>query len=356
MQLSSEEIKYYDRHIKLNEIGLKGQEKLKAAKILVVGAGGLGAPILQYLAAAGIGNITVVDGDKVEVSNLHRQVLFTTDDVGKFKAEVAVNRLKKQNPFVNFTVVTQYLDRLNVLELLKMVDIVVDGSDNFATRYLINDACVLLNKTLVYGAIHKFEGQVSVFNYQNGPTYRCLFPTPPAPEEMPNCSDIGVLGILPGLIGTLQATEVIKIILELGEILSGKLLQYNTLSMKQTVLGFGKTEAAKVTDLLTDYHLFCGELNLEIEDDYNEISYETYLEDESDFELLDVRTTAEHQANNIGGINIWVNELASKMSTLPTGKPLLVYCSSGKRSKKAISILRTNGYQNEIFNLEDGIR
>src|ERR1700751_3643008 len=204
-KMTNEELKRYARHIILSEIGLDGQQKLKQARVLVIGAGGLGCPVLQYLTAAGVGTIGIVDFDKVDDSNLQRQVLYSTEDVGEAKAQIAKEKLGRQNPYINLIAHVTQITSANALEIISLYDIVVDGSDNFATRYLVNDACVILNKPMVSGAIYKFEGQVSVFNYNNGPTYRCIFPEPPGEDESPNCADIGVIASLPGIIGTIQA-------------------------------------------------------------------------------------------------------------------------------------------------------
>lgn len=257
MILSQEENKQYSRHLILDEIGVIGQERLKASKVLVIGAGGLGCPILQYLTAAGVGTIGIIDNDTVDQTNLQRQILYTHTDIGKYKTEVAAKRLAKLNPFVNFVVYVEKLTNQNALNLFSCYDIIVDGSDNFPTRYLANDAAILTNKPLVFGSIFKFEGQVTVFNYQNGPTYRCLYPNPPQANTVPNCSEIGVLGVLPGIIGSIQANEVLKIICEIGEVLSGKLFTFNVLTMEQYKLNFKKNNAIKITGLENDYHFFC---------------------------------------------------------------------------------------------------
>ena len=245
--LSQKEIQRYSRHLLLPEIGNKGQELLCSAKVLVIGAGGLGCPVLQYLTAAGVGVIGIVDFDRVEESNLQRQVLYWVDDIGKCKAETAVVKLSKQNPLVKFNSYNLYLNNENALDIIKDYDIVVDGTDNFATRYLINDVCVFLNKPFVYGSVDRFAGQVSVFNHTGkdgikGPTYRCIFPVPPSSESALNCSESGVLGVLPGIIGTLQANEIIKIITGAGEILSGKLLLVDALGINFTTLEVKRTE------------------------------------------------------------------------------------------------------------------
>ena len=231
----------YNRHIILSEIGQIGQDKLSNAKVLVVGAGGLGCPVLQYLAAAGIGTLGIIDFDVVEASNLQRQVLFGNSSLGQNKAEAAKIRLEDLNDTITINAYPFPLDHQNALDLFNQYDIIVDGSDNFETRYLVNDACILTNKPLVFGAIYKFEGQVSVFNYENGPSYRCLFPNPPKKDSVPNCSEIGVLGVLPGIIGSMQANEVLKIILGIGNVLSGKLLCFNALTNQTSILKVKKS-------------------------------------------------------------------------------------------------------------------
>ena len=271
----TEKEKYrYSRHLLLDKVGEDGQEKLKAAKVLVIGAGGLGCPILQYLTAAGVGTIGIIDFDTVDETNLQRQVLFTKDDIGKNKALIAASRLNQLNEFVNFNIHAEKLTNANALGLFVDYDIIVDGTDNFSTRYLVNDACVLADRPLVYGAIYKFEGQVSVFNYKGGPTYRCLFPEPPEAGVVPNCSEIGVIGVLPGLIGTQQANEVIKLILGIGEPLSGKLAVYDALQASQLVLDIARNEEeveiVKQLDFKNyDYDYFCG---IKQEKDMNQIS------------------------------------------------------------------------------------
>ena len=348
--MTAEENIQYNRHLILDEIGVEGQEKLKAARVLVIGAGGLGCPVLQYLAAAGVGTIGIIDHDRIDQSNLQRQILYTHDDIGKYKAEVAANRLSQLNPYIQFQIYLQPLTREIALELFSRYDIIVDGSDNFPTRYLSNDAAVLSNKPLVFGSIFKFEGQVSVFNYQNGPTYRCVFPTPPAPSTVPNCSEIGVLGVLPGIIGSLQANEVLKIICGIGSVLTGKLLTFNALTMQQYQLQIDKNDAVMVERLEDDYAFFCGlpKENLEIGMEELKASHDTYL-------LLDVRTYEERQAYDIGGYHIPLDELENRYDEIPEGKDLVVYCKAGVRSKMAISILRLKGVSNTLINLKGGI-
>jgi len=349
--LHKEENIQYSRHILLEEIGVRGQEKLKSAKVLVIGAGGLGCPILQYLTAAGIGTIGIIDDDEVDQTNLQRQILYTIEDIGRSKAKVASERLSKLNPFVFFKVYEEKLDRDNALDLFSEYDIIVDGSDNFPTRYLVNDACVLVNKPLVFGSIFKFQGQVSVLNYEDGPTYRCLFPSPPAPDAVPNCSDIGVLGVLPGIIGSLQANEVIKIIVGIGEVLKGKLLYFDALTLQQQVLSFKKNDHIEINQLEDDYAFFCGIDSSIIE----EISVSILKKDIDNYQILDVRSSEEINRFNIGGIHIPLSNISVRVSELNNQKPIVVCCQSGVRSKKAIQIIREKRDDLHLINLKDGI-
>lgn len=350
MSLSQEENKQYNRHLILKDIGEDGQLKLKQAKVLVIGAGGLGCPILQYLTAAGVGKIGIIDHDTIDQSNLQRQILYSHDAIGQFKAEVAAQRLSGLNPFVNFEVYLQKLTSEVAIELFSKYDIVVDGSDNFPTRYLVNDAAVLTNKPVVFGSIYKFEGQVSVFNYNNGPTYRCLYPNAPKPNEVPNCSEIGVLGVLPGIIGSLQANEVIKLICGIGDVLSGKLLTYNALSMQQLILSFQKNESIQVTELDADYDFLCGlpKSNLEITKNELESNLEYY-------NLLDVREDYERAQHHIGGQHIPLGDLKHRLDEVSQDKDLVVYCKAGMRSKMAIEIIKDSGFKMQLLNLKGGI-
>jgi molybdopterin/thiamine biosynthesis adenylyltransferase/rhodanese-related sulfurtransferase len=347
--MTNEELKRYARHIILSEIGLEGQQKLKQAKVLVIGAGGLGCPVLQYLTAAGVGTIGIVDFDKVDDSNLQRQVLYSSEDVGKTKAQIAKEKLGKQNPYINLIAHVTQLTSANALEIISLYDIVVDGSDNFATRYLVNDACVMLNKILVFGSIFKFDGQVSVFNYKDGPTYRCLYPEPPADGEVPNCAEVGVVGVLPGIIGTLQANEVIKIIVGVGDVLSGKLLAFNALTMQFNTFGISVNPANKEINKLIDYNIFCGS-TFEISAD----ELKEKIKSKQDFQLLDVRELKEYELKNIGGKLIPLNELIANIDKLSKEKEIVVHCASGVRSKKAISILKENGFI-KVYNLKNGL-
>ncbi len=349
--LNKEENIQYNRHILLDEIGIVGQEKLKSAKVLVIGAGGLGCPILQYLTAAGIGTIGIIDDDEVDQTNLQRQILYTIDDIGKSKSKVASERLSKLNPFIFFKVYEEKLDADNALDLFEAYDIIVDGSDNFPTRYLVNDACVLTGKPLVFGSIFKFQGQVSVLNYNNGPTYRCLFPDPPAPGAVPNCSDIGVLGVLPGIIGSLQANEVIKIIIGLGEILQGKLLYFDTLTMQQQILNFKKNNDIEISELEEDYDFFCG-INSNIIEEISSTELKQNLEN---YQIIDVRTSKEYENFNIGGIHMPLDTVSDRVLELNNRKSILVCCQSGVRSKKAIQIITEQRKDLHLINLKNGL-
>ncbi|SEK90688.1 adenylyltransferase and sulfurtransferase [Aquimarina amphilecti] len=349
--LDKEEKIQYSRHILLDEIGVDGQEKLKSAKVLVIGAGGLGCPILQYLTAAGVGTIGIIDDDVVDKTNLQRQVLYTVDDIGRSKAKVASERLSGLNPFVFFKVYEEKLDNDNALELFSEYDIIVDGSDNFPTRYLVNDACVITDKPLVFGSIFKFQGQVSVLNYKNGPTYRCLFPNPPEQGAVPNCSEIGVLGVLPGIIGSLQANETIKIIVGIGEVLKGKLLYFDALTLQQQTLSFNKNQNIDIDRLLDNYDFFCGIKP----NTFEEISAEELKQNIENYQILDVRSPEEIDYFNIGGIHIPLDTVSSSVFELNNEKPIVVCCQSGLRSKKAIEIIRKHRDDLHLINLKDGL-
>ena len=347
MPLSKEETKQYSRQLILDQIGQEGQQKLKSAKVLVIGAGGLGCPVLQYLVAAGVGTIGIADHDTVGQSNLQRQILFTHHDIGKLKSEVATKKLSKLNPFININSHKEKVDINTVLGLFSPYDIIVDGSDNFITRYLVNDASVLANKPVVSGSVFKFEGQVSVLNYQNGPTYRCLYPKPPKPDSVPNCSEIGVLGVLTGIIGTLQANEVIKMICGIGNVLSGKLLTFNALTMELGIFNYKKNEKITINKLLDNYGSFCGVSKLEAEITWKELN-----ESIEQYQLLDVRTYKEREHNHIGGLHIPLQELETRYSEIPKGEKIVVYCASGIRSKKAIRFLKNKGLTSTLINLK----
>lgn len=355
--LSTQELKRYNRHIILPDFGLESQEKLKQAKVLVIGAGGLGCPILQYLTAAGLGTIGIIDDDVVDESNLQRQVLFSTEDIGKSKAETAKEKLSLQNPHIQFQTYQERLTNGNALNIIKEYEIVVDGSDNFQTRYLVNDACVILNKVLVFGAIFKFEGQLSVFNYTNGPTYRCLFPEPPLPGEVPNCSEIGVIGVLPGIIGSMMANETIKIITQKEGVLSGKLLMIDTLSMNQSIISFTKNPENSNISELSDYDAFCGIAEQEIELGQS-ISPKELREllNTSEVQLIDVREPHEYEICHIEGSKlIPLQQIPTRYNEIDQNKSTVVICHHGMRSASAIQFLeQTHGFKN-LTNLSFGI-
>lgn len=359
--LTDKEKYRYSRHLLLDKVGEQGQEKLKAAKVLVIGAGGLGCPVLQYLTAAGVGTIGVIDFDVVDETNLQRQILFTTNDIGKNKAQTAKERLEQLNPFVKFEVFAEKLTPKNALSIFKNYDVVVDGTDNFSTRYLVNDACVITNKPLVYGAIYKFEGQVSVFNYQNGPTYRCLFPEPPKAGSVPNCFDVGVMGVLPGIIGTQQANEALKIVLGIGTVLSGKLLMYDALQSSFTTLNVNRSveQVEKVLQLQNDfensnYDVFCGIKIIQTPHEISSAELKELLNQE-DLQLLDVREKWEEpKIIKYKVLNIPLHQLPTSLNRIDATKKTVVICQHGIRSLKAIDFLKDNGFTN-LINLTGGM-
>ena len=337
--LSLAEQNHYLRQLTLPELGSAGQQRLKDARVLVIGAGGLGCPALTYLAAAGIGTLGVVDFDRVEISNLHRQVLFTVEDVGRNKAEAAAERLKMLNPHIQLFAHPEELTKENVLSIVGEYQIVVDGSDNFPTRYLVNDACVVLDKPLVFGSIYKFEGQVSVFNYQNGPTYRCLYPTPPEEGEVPNCAEIGVIGVLPGIIGSLQAMETVKLITGLGEVLSGSLLVYDALRTSFQKYQFAvRPDSRNIRTLQNDYGKTCAVPTAGLEEiDREEL--ELVMQELIPPLLVDVREPHEYLQFNLGGVNWPLKTIAQHIPELLARTSVVLCCQSGVRSRQAYEIL-----------------
>lgn len=365
MQLSPEEFARYSRHLSLPEIGIKGQKKLKGSSVLCIGCGGLGSPVLIYLAAAGIGNLGIVDNDLVEESNLQRQIIHTHKSIGKSKIESARSRIIDINPYCKVTIFSELLNNENALEIIKPYDLVCDCTDNFESRYLINDACVLLGKPYIYGAISKFEGQASVFNLdKDSPNFRDLIPQPPSMDLLPSCSESGVIGVLPGIIGLIQATEIIKIIAGIGTTLSGRILIFNALEMKFKELKLKKDYAAKPITELIDYKDFCGSSGVtKVEDSIKSISAKklrVLLEDNPNKNiLLDVRTEEEFKLNAIKGSilvplkNIQNGQEIDKIRKLASNKNIFVHCKTGKRSRKAILSLRSNGI--DAVNLEGGI-
>ena len=343
----------YNRHIILSEIGQIGQDKISNTKVLVIGAGGLGCPILQYLTAAGVGTIGIIDFDVVELSNLQRQVLFGTSALGKNKAIAAKTRLEDLNDSISIIAYPEQLTHQNAIDLFNQYDIIVDGSDNFETRYLANDASIMTNKPLVFGAIYKFEGQVSVFNYKNGPSYRCLFPTPPKKDAVPNCSEIGVLGVLPGIIGSMQANEVLKIILSIGDVLSGKLLCYNALTSQTSTLKVKKNEAIFQSVLKYKDNFHKKENNFNCEFEIIPISIETILNEEN-IQFIDVREPHEQpKIENLPVITIPLSQLEHNLEKIDRTKKKVVFCQSGIRSKHAIELLQKLDIQN-CFSIAEG--
>jgi adenylyltransferase/sulfurtransferase len=357
--LTEKEKNRYSRHLLLDKVGERGQEKLKAAKVLVIGAGGLGCPVLQYLTAAGVGTVGIIDFDVVDETNLQRQVLFSISDVGVNKALAAKNRLEQLNQFVEFNVYQEKLTTQNALNLFEQYDIIVDGTDNFSTRYLVNDACVKTNKPLVYGAIYKFEGQVSVFNYQDGPSYRCLFPEAPENGSVPNCSEIGVIGVLPGVIGTQQANETIKLILGIGTPLSGKLVIHDALQGTQFSVNIIRNEEqiilANQIDFDTyDYDYFCGLKQKKMENEINAKELQELITNET-IQIIDVREEWEQpKVETLNAINIPLQTIPNNLHKIDKDKKVVIFCQHGVRSLHAIDFLKQQGYNN-LINLTGGI-
>ncbi len=367
---SKEEYKRYSRHLIIPEFGLEGQRRLKESRVLVVGAGGLGSPLLQYLAAAGVGTIGIVDFDVVEDSNLQRQVLFGVNDVGKPKADAARERLLQLNPYIEIKTYRERISSENALEIIRDYDLVADGTDNFPTRYLINDACVLLDKPNVYASIFRFEGQLSVFNHVDeqgvrGPNYRDLFPEPPPPGLVPSCAEGGVIGVLPGILGSLQANEVIKILSGVGEPLSGRLFLFDAATFQTRTLkvrrdpdnplnGENPTQTA-----LIDYQQFCGIGNAEVEERaVKEIDVEGLKDLQTrgeGYQLIDVREPYEYEIAHLDGELIPLGAVTEAVAKIARDKQVIIHCRSGKRSAKAIRQLEDlYGFDN-LYNLKGGI-
>lgn len=341
----------YSRHYQLTSFGPSGQEKLSQTKVLVIGAGGLGCPVLQYLAAAGIGKLGIVDGDQVELSNLQRQVLYSEIDLGLPKARIAAHKLKLMNRNIKIEVYEEFLTKDNAQEIAAEYDIIVDGSDNFATRYLVNDLSQMLGKPLVFGSILGFEGQVSVFNYgPNCPSYRCVFPDPPAPADSPSCSEAGVIGALPGIIGSLQAMEVIKIASGIGKPLAGKLLIYNALDNNQY-----KIKLSQSTDLKKINSLDQKEYFYHCEFDNHEIAAEEFLQNQNQWEgrLIDLREAHERNSELEVGRNIPFSELGERKEIFSEIVDPILICQTGKRSQAAINFLHSEGLLN-LYHIKGG--
>jgi sulfur-carrier protein adenylyltransferase/sulfurtransferase len=368
MELSHEEILRYSRHLLIPEVGLEGQRKLKQASVLVIGTGGLGSPVSLYLAAAGVGRIGLVDYDVVDSSNLQRQVVHGSSTVGRLKVESARERLLDLNPGIQVDTYNQPFTSTNAMQVAAPYDVLIDGTDNFPTRYLSNDVAVFLGKPNVYGSIFRFDGQASVFYAKHGPCYRCLFPEPPPPGMVPTCAEGGVLGILPGTIGTIQATEALKLILGIGDSLIGRLLLYNALDMSFDFVNLKKNPKCRVcgpnadiTELI-DYEAFCGVPGHDHESgsagaewDINAPQLASRLKDENPPLLLDVREPHELQISALmGAVNIPLGTLAARLSELDSAREMVVLCKSGSRSARALELLASAGFK-RIKNLQGGI-
>ncbi|HZI01696.1 MAG TPA: molybdopterin-synthase adenylyltransferase MoeB [Flavisolibacter sp.] len=367
IQFSKEEFARYNRHIIIPEFGLEAQKKLKAAKVLVIGSGGLGSPVLLYLAAAGVGTLGIVDFDVVDDSNLQRQVLFGINEVGQPKVEAAKRRLETLNPFIQIQVYNTQLTSKNALEIIREYDVVADGTDNFPTRYLVNDACVLLSKPNVYASIFQFEGQVSVFNYVNkkgelGPNYRDLYPTPPPPGLVPSCAEGGVLGVLPGIIGSLQASEVIKVITGIGETLSGRFFIFDALTFETRTFNIKRSPSNPLNgnnptiNNLIDYEQFCGMKAVEKPiKEINASELYNWQTTGEQIQVIDVREPHEFEIVNIGAELIPLATVAEHANRIDRSKKVVVHCKMGGRSAKAIRELEEKfGFEN-LYNLKGGI-
>jgi molybdopterin/thiamine biosynthesis adenylyltransferase/rhodanese-related sulfurtransferase len=364
--LSKEEVLRYSRHLIMPEVGMEGQLKLKQGRVLLIGTGGLGAPLGLYLTAAGVGRIGLVDFDKVDFTNLQRQVTFSTSDVGRPKIEAAVERLSGLNPEIQIETYETRLTSENALDILREYDVVVDGTDNFPTRYLVNDACMLLGKPNVYGSIFRFEGQATIFGYPGGPCYRCLYPEPPPPGLVPSCAEGGVLGVLPGIVGAIQAMETIKLILGKGELLVGRLLQFDALAMRFREFKLRKDPACplcgeeRTVTRLIDYAEFCGIRGEEAPTTTVNIpeitprELKTRLDRGDDLFILDVREPHEYQICNLGGYLIPLGEVPKRVSELDSSREIVAHCRSGKRSADAVEFLQKAGFR-KIWNLKGGI-
>lgn len=361
-KLTTAEVSRYSRHLNLPGFGHEGQQKLIGSRVLVIGAGGLGCPALQYLAAAGVGTLGIVDGDLAEESNLQRQVLYNTSDIGKPKASLAAHRLTRLNPHVAVQPHVLRLTAHNALELCKAYDLIIDGSDNFPTRYLINDACVLLDKPWVYGAVFRYEGQLSVFNTSSAEgrsnTYRDVFPSPPSPGEVLNCEESGVLGALPGLIGCLMAMEAMKLITGTGQPLRNTLVLWDGLTAASTrVRTPNGDQRLRVTKLI-DYDVFCGLKSEARSAPMKEVTVQelkSMMDTQVDFQLIDVREVHENEAGNLGGELIPMAEVPHNLGKIDKAKKVVVHCRSGGRSGNIIQWLEKNyGYEN-LYNLKGGI-
>lgn len=341
--------KRYTRQVSLQGFGREGQEKLYRAKVLVVGAGGLGIPALQYLNSMGVGTLGIVDNDVIDLANLQRQVIYNESDIGSLKTEVALQKLKAQNSNTNFKIYSTLLDVYNAEKIISEFDVIIDASDNFPTRYLVNDVCVILGKPFIYGALHAFEGQVSLFNYKGGPTYRCLFPEMPTPEEIPDCNVNGVLGVIPSIIGSFQALEAVKLIAGMGELLSGKLMLYDGLTQRIQLIKYPvNQENLKIKELQKTYQPGAFK-------SINAEEFSKLISSEKEFQILDVRNPDEFENFHIrNSLNIPLPELEKRIPELKKARPAYVICQSGIRSQKALQVLKQH-VMTELTHVEGGI-
>lgn len=346
----------YKRHFSLPGFGIEGQKKLKASRVLVIGSGGLGCPILLYLAAAGVGKIGIVDYDTVDATNLQRQVLFQQSDVGKNKVELAAKKMKALNSFVEVELFNVRLTSQNALTIFEGYELIIDGTDNFPTRYLINDACVMLHKPFIYASIFRFEGQVSVFNYKDGPTYRDLYPQPPEPGSVPDCEEGGVLGVLPGIIGCIQANEALKILTGIGKPLSGRLLLFDALDMESRVIKLRKNINLPKIVKLIDYEEFCnGSKTSNVMKEITVQELQEMLASGEDFQLLDVREPHEYEIANLEGELIPMKDVPEAGDKIARDKKVIVHCRSGARSAQAIKYWENKYQLDNLYNLKGGI-
>jgi adenylyltransferase/sulfurtransferase len=367
-ELSHEEIHRYSRHLLIPDVGLQGQQKLKSASVLIVGTGGLGSPVALYLAAAGIGRIGLVDYDVVDFSNLQRQIIHGESRLGDLKVESARDRLLDLNPEIQVDIYNEFLNSDNAFEIAEPYDIIIDGTDNFPTRYLVNDLCVLTGKPNVYGSIYRFDGQASVFNVDDGPCYRCLFPEPPPPGLVPSCAEGGVLGVLPGTIGSIQATEALKLILGIGESLDGRLLLYDALDLSFQTVKLQKNPDCKVcgekpeVTTLIDYEDFCGMPARDHEEgsageqwDITAEELASKLNSGATLRLIDVREPHELEISRLEGAElIPLGQFASRLSELDSAEEVILFCKAGTRSTRALEILASAGFK-KVKNLKGGI-
>jgi adenylyltransferase/sulfurtransferase len=352
IHLSPEELLRYNRQIILPDFGLEGQKKLKASRVLVIGCGGLGSPVILYLAAAGAGTLGLVEYDTVDKSNLHRQILYNSSSVGKSKLEEAASIIAELNPFVKVEKFAEKLGTSNALDIISRFDVVIDGSDNFPTRYLVNDACEILGKPYIYGAIHRFEGQVSVFNYEGSVTYRDLFPEPPGAGMAPNCAEAGVLGVMAGLIGSMQANEAVKVICGFGKPLAGELLILDALTLTSRKFRIPAVPGRERVKELINYEDFCG---ISLVEEITMKELEKWQSENRDFQLIDVREPDEYEAYNIDGELIPMDEIEERQQEVSRTKPVVIHCQTGIRSKKVIDILKDKFGFSNLINLRGGI-